>query len=291
MDTKKQTTSIIIGLFAGLIMLGSIFWFATKDLRLRNSTINDIDQAISEYRSGKKEYIMLIYLKKFNDDPKFQDFINSKAEEMIANKEVDLLSDFLSELEDNDYYSDSIVKLVNNYFNSCSSLEELLYFAKKVGAYDIEYYNKELPSINKNTKFVADYINTNGTKTISKNAGTGYYANYENESYYKVIGIEGSPLYDAKTVTYFGDFKQVRKYGVALNEYYEEEAYSSTEWFFKDINTGFNPLNGSCIWSGDYLFSFSSTGDLLHCYNLTTNRYTVVQQNTETTMATPTTSY
>ena len=105
-----------------------------------------------------------------------------------------------------------------------------------------------------------NYLNENPKKEISKQSGTGYYK--DKTDYYKkdIIGLEDSPLYDELEIKYYGDFKVVKEKGVKLNQYYREEHYSRTSYYFRDVeidlNENYTNKNLETIWAGDYIFLF-----------------------------------
>ena len=51
--------------------------------------------------------------------------------------------------------------------------------------------------------------------------------------------------------------------GRELNSNYEETSYSRNNYYFRDKHISFSPDDGECIWSGNYLFCFSDSGELI----------------------------
>ena len=127
----------------------------------------------------------------------------------------------------------------------------------------------------------------NGINSITLTPGKGYYADRKDYSYSHDVGIEGTPLYDAGSVVYMGDFMIEDKWGVHLNKYYEETEYRSKTIYFRDYPINFDWYNTAgtgaaapqfpetdiilekfinndkLVWSGDYLFLFSDDGVLI----------------------------
>ena len=103
---------------------------------------------------------------------------------------------------------------------------------------------------------VEDYVNHNGSNPLytESNKG-GYYDGEKNITDKKTIGLKDSPLYDEKSIIYFGDFFELRERGVRLNDRYQEEPYSNSSFYFKDKKIEFNPKNYDCYYSGKYLFA------------------------------------
>ena len=118
-------------------------------------------------------------------------------------------------------------------------------------------------ALNRNTGIMEQYLLEHGTNQITLTPGKGYYAGKKDEATHTVIGITGSPLYDDVVITYLGDFKCVYKSGVTLNNIYQETHYSNCYYYFREVSIVFDPKENTYIWSGDYVFCFSSTGDLI----------------------------
>ena len=184
--------------------------------------------------------------------------IEEKAIEIVKEikSEPEKFIFFLNELEDKEFTKQSI----QNEINKLS-----LSFEEKISlqlSANLWYY--QLPEITKSE--VMAYVKQKGSKELHLKSGEGgFYDGEEDTSSRKTVGIKGSPLYDAKSTSYFGDFKCERKYGVKLNSYYQEQSYSYTDYYFKNQLIEFDPRNYDCYYVGKYLFAVGSSD--IHVYD------------------------
>ncbi len=269
MEKKKLIIIIISVVLACALALG-VFLKVTEDERYIKGKIKGIQQQVDEFRAGERDDINLHDYKKAIKDPQTDEFLISLVKEMCENDETDMLQDFVRGFESADFRSEKILDIINEYFSSAefddmTDYEQMKDIVERINS-DSYYYKFEMPSVNRDTEFIADYINKNSTKAFTTTKGEGFYADKEDEFSKNVVGLPDSPLYDAVSITYAGDFKYVNKYGVELNRFYEETSYSKYTYYFRDNEIGFKHNFGDVVWSGDYLFCFSDTGELL-CYD------------------------
>lgn len=260
MNEKKKKILVIIGVIAVLVVAFLIYWKATEHDRYIRNEMDDVLEEISDYRSGEDTYFSIWIGSSALEDQTFVDFLSTQASDMIANGEYGLLDEFLGELEYSDAYIREIRDNITASFESVDNLEDAFKIKKEL-AY-LDYYNANL-NFNRSSPLIASYIESNGIEEITTTPGTGFYANEEDSSSSHTVGLPTSPLYDAESTTYKGDFAIEREYGVKLNSYYEETSYSRTYCRFRGVGIGFSPDDGECIYSGDYLFCFASNGSLI----------------------------
>lgn len=295
MDERTKRKLIVT---VAVVLTCVIVWSATADIRSRNSCMRSIEEVISNYRSGEGSSINIGFPDSLPEDTKFEKFLLTQAQEMCQNDELELLISYLNALErrnyesaaitetadnyflakaqktcqardltsliellsaldDFDYTSPSITAMVTDYFSTAESIEEALEIKNR-----LEWYGYDF-NLNRNSGVLASYIKERGTNPITKSPRSGYYADKKDTSWKNVIGLEGSPLYDAGSITYKGDFKYIQSWGVDLNKWYKEESYSESEYYFRDQKIYFSPDKGECVWAGDYLFCFDSNGELV----------------------------
>lgn len=257
---KKKSVFIVIAIIVIVAIAFGIYWKATEHDRFIKGKMNDILEDISDYRSGEDTSLSLWIYSETLEDQKFVDFLVSEVTQMCENDELGLLKNFLQELEYEDAYLSEVLNVVGDYFENADTLDSALKM-KDILKY-LDYYNSQF-ILNRNSGLISNYIDENGTEPISTIPGTGYYANAEDSSTHERVGIQGSPLYDATSITHYGDFRFRREYGVHLNSYYEETSYSHESWHFRDNYISFSPEDGDCVCSGDYLFCFSADGNLV----------------------------
>ncbi len=265
---KKKLIIIIISAVLVCALAFGVYWKATEDDRYIKGEMKDIQEQVDDFRSGERDSFHIFFLEEEAQDPRMDEFLTSLVKEMCENDESVMLNDFLGELEYTEFHSKNVLEAMNEYFSSVK-LNDLMDFEQvrnDIGIINmgLKYYKVQAPSLTRDTEFIAEYINKNGTKAITTTVGEGYYADKNNEFSRDVIGLSNSPLHNSKTITYAGDFKYVHSYGVRLNGYYEETAYSNYSYYFRDNNINFTPDDGELVWSGDYLFCFSPIGVLLH---------------------------
>ncbi len=261
----KNKKIIIVAVIVAII---AIAFFATGPARDRKREMNDIENELAAYRSGESNSLIIL-CDRWMTDTRFQEFITDKVQEMFDNKEYKLLRDFLHVLYNKrEPTYDFLKDAVTNCFNGISDIDVAL------DAYDQLKYDKDIDydllgdytegiALSAKTGILGDYINKNGINSITMRRRGGYYADKENEHTSSRVGLSNSPLYDAYTAEYFGDFCYKEKSGVKLNSFYEETSYSEKHYFFRDEGIPFSPYDGECIWSGSYLFLLDDNKNLI----------------------------
>lgn len=264
MDSKfKKFIPPVIGVLV-CALLFSVYWFATKTDRDRKELMTEISEELAENYSDSSPSLYFYYDDVWNTDTEFNDFLVIQVQDLINNKKSMLLLEFLENLEDQDTFNSEIVSLITNTSTTTADIEFLLDIFDYLPYNELKYYNQCFV-FNRNSGMLGQYISQNGTKPITYTEGEGYYADSEPKSEKNVIGIPTSPLYDAKSISYFGDFKCVNEYGVKLDQYYQEKSYSNSSYYFRGAYMhNFTPYDGECVWSGTYLFCFAPDGTLLN---------------------------
>ena len=253
--TKKKL--IITGVIAALfVVFFPIYWTVAERNRGIKRNIEYVQEEILNYRSGESSNIDFLVSSDAMVDSTYIDFLSTQISEMIDNAEYELLGEFLEELENENAYISELKDDVINLFNSVAEV------AFAIKDKELDYYNVDF-DLSRDSSIVATYIESNGIEKISTTPGTGYYADEIDKSNYHRVGLERSPLYEATSTTYRGDFEIRSEYGVKLNSLYEETSYSHTAYSFRGNDISFSPDDGECIYSGDYLFCFSSDGTLI----------------------------
>ena len=276
-NTKKRIISIACLAVLISIIAFIIFWISTEDIRSRMHNIKEIDNEIADFRTGESDYLFFIIPDELITDDVFVDYLCSEIRKMCANNEYELLHEFTFELIlTNDFENYKIIDTLVECFSNASTLDEAVAIREEfspVSADGFSYWNKieEKMILNLNQNPISSYIEQNGTRTFCTTAGEGFYAGLEPESSTDVVGIPGSPLHSSEETTYLGDFKFVHWWGVRLNYWYEEEHYGGYSYYFREQHIPFSPLEGECIWSGDYLFCFAPDGQLVNYAYLTTH--------------------
>ena len=263
---KKKLITIISAVLVCALVFG-VFLMATEDVRYLKGEMKGIQEQVDDFRSGESDSFHIFFLDEVAQNPQMDEFLVSLVIEMCENKETDMLTCFLGELEYIDFNSKNVLNALKEHFGS-AKLSSLKDYERLTNDADdmnlvLDYYKVQTPSVSRDTEFIAEYIKKNGTKAISTKEGEGFYAHQENEHKKDVVGLPTSPLHNSKSVTYVGDFKYVHTYGVRLNGYYEETSYSNYINYFRDNTIGFTHDDGELVWSGDYLFCFSHVGVLL----------------------------
>lgn len=276
----KKSVICIIGAIVLCATIFGIYWSATAQNRLINKEIErlkiNIEESLSE--NDDKIYISseVLELK----DERFEKFLTEKFKEVAEKRSLYTLAGFIYEFFRKDYNSEEIKNILSKAFNEDFSTEEKLRFQdickRELGSlydgkvhlleedpvYEEHYYTSEL-IINKNT--LSTYFDEQGVKKIHTTAGGGgYYSGKRNTSKHEVIGLKNSPLNENESITYLGDFRKERYWGVRLDNYYDEEKYDYEKYYFRDNYLDFNPFKYECIYSGKYLFAFSKEGILIH---------------------------
>ncbi len=263
MDKKKAIIiAVAVVLVAALAFL--IYWNATEFDRERNREMKYIQEQFDEYREGKNPMLPVVFDDELINDAEFQEFLTMQVREMCENGEARLLNEFLSGVEHYRKYYVFLQDAVTEGFGYVKTIEDAFYIKEELRLLD--YYNEGL-KLTLQSPVIASHIEEHGTNDITVTPGEGYYANEKDSSWSKTL-VDGLPLFDAEEITYFGDFKCRHSYGVRLSALYQEENYSSTTYCFRDCYITFPSEQGECIWSeciwsGNYLFCFSSTGELV----------------------------
>lgn len=279
MDKKKKII-IVIAIVCSLLLGFFIYWTATEDSRYLKNKMKEISEDIAENRAENDNFFYFFHFfisDETANNTAFQDFLIEQVQEMYQNKEYKMLRSFLGCLEKNDVYCERLLETVNNCFQASGDIEEALSVFLDLSYRD--YYNVNM-GLNRNSPLIAAYIDANGTNNISTTEGEGYYANEKNTYEKEIIGLPNSPLYDARKVIFFGDYKIEQEYGVELNAFYEETNYSRETYFFRNnaikflfednihflYDEGSKKMimnNADAVWSGDYWFCFDSAGNLI----------------------------
>lgn len=260
MNKKEEKIVIILSVIAALVVAFLIYWKATEHNRYIKGQIAYVKEEISAYRNGEQTDLYFFTSSAPVEDPTYLDFLLTQVTEFIDNEEYRLLAKFLHRLEFSDSYIQEIREVITNSFNNADNLKTIWVMKEELKYLD--YYNVEI-SLSRDSAPITSYIELNGIEEITTTPGTGYYANETDYSSKNVVGLPTSPLYDAESVTYMGDFEITHQYGVKLNSYYEETSYSTTLYAFRGNLISFSPNNGDCIYSGEYLFCFSKDGELI----------------------------
>lgn len=266
----KKTILIVAAVILSCVLIFAIYWKATEDDRYLKSKIEEIQKDVDRVRSGEWNSFTFYIWKDgtYAQDPRFDDYLASVVTELLEAREATVAYDFLWRLEKNEYRSDNIRAALDAAFAASEDIDFVLDFVDALPGRELKFYTKNF-ELNRDTGLIATYIEEHGTQSFSTTQGEGYYADEEDYRSKDVVGLPTSPLYDAESITYTGDFKCINRYGVRLNSYYEETSYSSYTYYFRDIYIDFNPYEGITVWSGSYLFCFDhQTGDLIGFTNL-----------------------
>lgn len=266
---KHKTVVIVIAiLLIGALIFG-IYWQVTAPDRRKKGYMDRCDSALNEVRTGDAIYVSWFLPDDLIADPDMQAFLVEKIDEMFENKEFSLLYKFLRGIETDTQYDSKergmyayLKDAVTENFEALKTPEEALRAVDEMKI--LEYFDSGMV-LSKDSGVIAAYIADNGINTFTTTPGEGYYADEEDDSSSKRIGIEGSRLRESKSVTYKGDFRINSESGVRLNRTtYKEESYSRTNYYFRDNAISFSPDAGECIWSGDYWFCFDFDGRLMN---------------------------
>ncbi len=260
MKGKTKKVLIIIGVVIALIAAFLIYWKATEHDRYIKGRIAKIEEEVAACRNGENYRFYFWVSSAEKEDPTYIDFLSTQVSEMIENTEYSILGNFLERLESEEAYIPEVKDDVTALFNGVGDLEVALKIQDELKY--LKYYNADF-DLSRDSVMIAAYIKTNGIEEITTTPGTGYYANETDRSSNHQVGLEDSPLYDAKGVTYRGDFKITYESGVGLDSHYEETYYSSATYHFRDNYITFSPDDGECVYSGEYLFCFSRGGTLI----------------------------
>ena len=266
----KKTIIIItaVVLFVALTIASAFGVTAARHKKTVNADKEEVLKAIDDYRNNVKTSFHLYISYESYEDPEFADFLVEQISKMCDNSEYGMISEFVDTFEDDEYKNSTILDLITNKFNSAQNLVEAL--DMKDALSDSDYYGANLV-LNKNSKIIVSYLEVNGTKEITTNPDEGFYASEKNDSSYRTIGITGSSLYNSSNVIYKGDFKSVYVSGRRLNTItYTEENYERTDHYFRENEIEYPSDYGEYIYSGDFLFCFSTSGDLVY--------YTLIQE-------------
>lgn len=245
MSTKKK---ILISIICIIVLLLCLIPVIISNIKKANETKEEkenIFKAMECWAKGEEYYGDCL---KDWEYSRHTEFIEENAIKIV--KEIKSnpkkLSFFLKKLEDKNFEKQGIQNEINKL---------TLDFEEKISLHYSTYlWFYQLPKITKAE--VETYIKQNeNRKLYLKSDEGGFYDGNKDTHNRNTVGIEGSPLYDAKSTTYFGDFKCVLEYGVKLNSTYHEQSYSHSFYYFKDQIIGFNPLIYDCYHVGKYLFA------------------------------------
>ena len=264
----KMLVAIISILLIGALIFG-IYWQVTAPDRRKKGYMDSCDSALNGVRTGDALYISWFLPDDLIADAEMQAFLVEKIDEMFENKEFPLLYKFLRAIETDTQYDSKergmysyLKDAVTENFEALTTPEDALRVVNEMKV--LEYFDSELV-LSKDSGVIAAYIADNGINTFTTTPGEGYYADKEDDSSSKRIGIEGSKLRESKSVTHKGDFRIVHESGVRLNRTtYKEQSYSRSNYYFRDNAISFSPDAGECIWSGEYLFCFDFDGRLMN---------------------------
>lgn len=258
---KKTFITVVILMLITAVAGVALYFVATADQREEAAEVAELKATIQDeidaYRSGRSKQLDFFVGFGLENNSEVEAYVIQTIEELYKNQEINILCAFLDEL-DNNYENENVLKYLQNSVENSQEIDLNIRLLNELNQFG--YYSNL--GVSKKTRFLASYIENNGTKPVTLMPGQGYYANHTDESHSTTIGIAGSPLHEDKSVTYMGDFKKVVESGVRLNSYYEEESYSRTEYFFRECFLFDFNENWEFVWSGDYLFCFSANGDL-----------------------------
>ena len=198
------------------------------------------------------------YRERLLEDSKFQAFVSAKLQEICDKNELDLVTQFLKRLEYEGCKFQEVFDIAKTYYENLG-IEDALEASTDLKS---SSYYAGAAVLTKDSPVISTYIEEHGTHPVTLTEGKGYYAKKSDKYYNKRIGIEGSALHDSYSTKYYGDFKCVQESGVKLNSFYEEVAYNKVIYYFRDEWIGFDPTDGECVWTGEYLLHFSDTSEL-----------------------------
>ena len=275
---KIVVTIFSVLLIGALVFL--IYWNATAFDRHRQYYMDDLDEDLTALRNHETFALSWFIPDDLMEDAEYQKFLVETVNELFDSKENRILYALLRAIEyDTQYNSQErgmyryLLDAVTNNFNAVTNPEDAIEILDELQT--LEYFNSGL-ILSLDSDVISSYISENGTNSFITTPGKGFYANEEDSSSHKQIGITGSNLYEAESATYLGDFKISHSSGVRLNRStYKEESYSNETYAFRGNSISFNPSDGNCIWSGEYLFCFDSDGILLGFEKLSVNTTTM----------------
>lgn len=256
---NKKKIIIIVAIMLVSIVTFAIYWNVTEEERCIKSELRKMERQVTS-AAGVMSFTCY-------DDPRTEELAITLVKGMFENDDMNSLFDFIYYLEEReDYHSQKLASTLNEQFNAYDDWE-YLYRISNSRFNELEFYKPNIV-ITRNTGSLADYIDEHGTKPFTTTPGEGYYANEEDTYNKEVIGIPGSPLYDVDEVVHMGDFKCYYQYGVMLDTFYQETSYSRFNGQFRGTPINFSPKLGELIWSGDYMFCFDATGNLINYCNI-----------------------
>ena len=230
----------------------------------------DIANFRSEYTERESDEIALEveisdsqYKDRMIEDPKFQRFIIENAQKMSDDGETVLLGKFVDRIAYSGCEYPEVLEIVKEYYNNLDSMDDVIELISSAGQWD--YYCDAIDA-KKTSPFFKKYFEENGMYIATTTPGEGYYGDKGSRKYNNTVGIEGSPLYDAGNISYYGDFKVAHQEGVRLDYNYNEESYSNTFYYFRDNYMAINPfeVGGEWILTGEWLFNFDDSGELAY---------------------------
>lgn len=259
-DKKKKVYTVLAVILICLLAFG-VYWKASSFSRYRSHQMEGISNSISS--DSMNMWFGLSsdengYRERLLEDSKFQAFVSAKLQEICDKNELDLVTQFLKRLEYEGCKFQTVFDIAKTYYENLG-IEDAL---EASTALKSSSYYAGAAALTKNSPVISTYIEEQGTHPITLTEGKGYYAKKSDSYYKKRIGIDGSPLYDSYDTSYYGDFKCQKESGVKLNSYYEEVGYNTVTYYFRDERIDFDPTDGECVWTGEYLLHFSDTGEL-----------------------------
>lgn len=259
-DKKKKVYTVLAVILICLLAFG-VYWKASSFSRYRIHQMEGISNSIS---SGSMNMWFGLssdengYRERLLEDSKFQAFVSAKLQEICDKNELDLVTQFLKRLEYEGCKFQTVFDIAKTYYENLG-IEDAL---EASTALKNSSYYAGAAVLTKDSPVISSYIEEHGTHPITLKEGKGYYAKKSDSYYKKRIGIDGSPLYDSYNTSYYGDFKCQKESGVKLNSFYREERYNTVAYYFRDEQIDFDPTDGECVWTGEYLLHFSDTGEL-----------------------------
>lgn len=269
---KQKKIKVIISVLLICVLAFAIYWKASETERSIKARLKGIQTSVDAFRSGKQDSFHFFFPDYVAEDPRIAELLASLVKEMCENQEDEMLLEFLDALEDADYCSETLAAILNEHLGASSDLEYVFGFidSSKFQFY-LDYYNTKV-NINRNTGLLAAYIEEHGSQPFTTTPREGYYAKEKDTYSRDVVGLPTSPLYDSVSVTHLGDFKYKHEYGVKLNAYYEETAYSRYTYYFRGNIIPFSLNDGEIVWSGDYLLCFDYSGNLIGFQKIDTTK-------------------
>ena len=223
------------------------------------SELQQVQHLEERFREGSYDYIYIpgpdrMTFKSLYD--RIEDAINSNASERFYANEHENLSNFLEALEDEEYFSERVKETLNTAFLTLGSFEEKAEFLTCLRYSD--YYTQDMV-ITANE--MREYIQKYGENHVGYSQDSeGFYSSEGNKrsSGKSYIGKYGT--YTDYGNSYYGDFciEQATNVGTVAGDYdlTTKITYDNRLYFRDYCLSGREqvPAEGSCIYSGEYLF-------------------------------------